>query len=514
MDENNEYHWLDFILKYKSFFLVSAILILGFLLRFWGTLQWGHGLVYHPDEVGFIRIIFEGINFDYYFGHPQFYPSILKELFFVFKGAGYAAVSSTADMQALYAIGRMFGVIMDLVTIAAVFFISKKLFNSKAGYLASFLVAITPLHIWNSHYMYNDVPLTAFLALTLLFSMYIVETAHKKWYVLAGLSAAFAMGMKHPGWIALFIVLWAHLLHAYYSQGDQKKIAKTIKSIFSKKFWSMIVLIFAVYAITNIGFIVHLGEFITFITGFVGTYAGGGANLVWYQKGYAFKLISVLPYSMGLLLYLAVIPGFIYAFKKRTKYDVLLLGFFLLYFLYVGSWSKPFARLMLPIIPLLLIWGSRFYVAQKKKILWILLIVVIAYTLIFSISTTARFSNDTRDQATQWIYQNIAQGSSIASDPEFYSPKLSSDVYMIIPWIEMNLSWFEDNRPDYVIITSEHDFRKYPTAEYGDFRKGKYGYKLFKTFKSGYFNQGLYTSLSLTFEGYPVSPTIEIYKKN
>ncbi|MBW3022172.1 glycosyltransferase family 39 protein, partial [Candidatus Woesearchaeota archaeon] len=334
-DNNLQYGAIDFVLKHQMWLILFAILIIAFAFRFWGAMQWGHGLVYHPDEVGFVRIVFEGIKFGNFFDHPQLYASILRGLF------GSNVPTGAASLQSMYAAGRMFGIMMSLITVVAVFFIGKKVHSKKAGYIAAFLLAITPIHIWHSHYMYNDIPVLAGIALTLLFSLYIIDNANFKWYILAGLSAVFAMGMKHTGWIALLVLILAHVLHHFYkSKGHEKRLKFFLKSVFDMNIFIAIGVVLVIYFITNLSFFANFAQFYAYMTQYTSGYTAVSGNVP-FNSPYIFKILATFPFSMGILLYLAVLPGFFYAFKKRSKYDILLLAFFLAYFLYVGGWAKP-----------------------------------------------------------------------------------------------------------------------------------------------------------------------------
>jgi len=74
------------------------------------------------------------------------------------------------------------------------------------------------------------------------------------------------------------------------------------------------------------------------------------------------------------------------------------------------------------------------------------------------------------------------------------------------------------HRPDYVVLTSLHYARSYRqqdanVALWETVRKGVLPYRLAERFRAGYLNWRFYTKLDPMYEGYFISPTIEVYRR-
>jgi hypothetical protein len=73
-------------------------------------------------------------------------------------------------------------------------------------------------------------------------------------------------------------------------------------------------------------------------------------------------------------------------------------------------------------------------------------------------------------------------------------------------------------RPTYVVLTSLHYARAYRqrddnVAMWNTVRKGVFPYRLARRFRAEYLNWRFYRKLDPMFEGYFISPTIEVYQR-
>jgi hypothetical protein len=77
-------------------------------------------------------------------------------------------------------------------------------------------------------------------------------------------------------------------------------------------------------------------------------------------------------------------------------------------------------------------------------------------------------------------------------------------------------SHFAAQRPAYVVLTSLHYARSYRqqdgnVAMWETVRRGVLPYRLAARFRAGYLNWRFYRRLDPMYEGYFISPTIEVY---
>ncbi len=122
---------------------------------------------------------------------------------FITKAAGILLDKSGYDQ--VHLVGRVISAIYDLLTIALVYFIGRRLYGRWTGLLAAFLMACTVLDIQSSHFYTVETFITLMITVALFFAVRIVQEG--RWYdwVLGG--AAFGMAVAGKISVALFVVV-------------------------------------------------------------------------------------------------------------------------------------------------------------------------------------------------------------------------------------------------------------------------------------------------------------------
>ncbi|MEE4273376.1 MAG: DUF2298 domain-containing protein [Thermoanaerobaculales bacterium] len=162
----------------RAFGLLLLILALAGLLRFAGN-DWGGGNSLHPDE-RFLAMVATSLEsneraLDYFNtpvstlnpenvgSRPSFvygtYPVILVRLL-------GEAVDWTG-LGELRTMGRIASTVWDLLTIIMVYLLGARLANRRTGLLAAFFLAVTVMHIQQSHYFTVDLTQTFFVTFAL-----------------------------------------------------------------------------------------------------------------------------------------------------------------------------------------------------------------------------------------------------------------------------------------------------------------------------------------------------------
>ena len=95
---------------------------------------------------------------------------------------------------------RLWTVLWGTLTVPVVFVLARQVGGSVRGaFLAAASLAITPLHVWESHFGTTDAPLLLFMTSSLVVSIGAAERPGWRRAVLAGLLTGFAAGTKYPG---------------------------------------------------------------------------------------------------------------------------------------------------------------------------------------------------------------------------------------------------------------------------------------------------------------------------
>lgn len=111
---------------------------------------------------------------------------------------------------AFFLVNRLLIASLGTATVIPVYLLGKKIYNHKVGLIAALFLAVTPIHLDESHLAKFDVALTFFTALAFLFA-YQAYTSHKlKDYLIAGAAIGFATSAKYHGvFTALFLAVGA-----------------------------------------------------------------------------------------------------------------------------------------------------------------------------------------------------------------------------------------------------------------------------------------------------------------
>jgi hypothetical protein len=147
---------------------------------------------------------------------------------------------------------------------------------------------------------------------------------------------------------------------------------------------------------------------------------------------YLYELQNIFLYGMGpviaALCFLGTGYAMVISFQKKHRHLftklIPLFIFFISYFWVVGGFAIGFMRYMLPVYPLLCLFGAMLLYAlfvrikhktTNRTLPYMFLLVLFAFFLLWPLSFEHIYTqNNTRYTATQWINQNIPAGKTIA----------------------------------------------------------------------------------------------------
>jgi len=433
--------------------LLAAILLFGFFLRFYGV---DHGLPfkYHCDEQGMIARAMQmhrtgNLELDFF---PQ--PAFNTYLLFAVLSVIGLAVGEIPQFW-VYIIARTITALIGTATIYLAYLIGKKAYNEKTGLLAAAFLAFTVLHLRNSHFYWTDVTMTFWVTACVYFSLKILEDGRARDYLLAGLCAGLAAASKYGGALVLLVVGVAHFLRPFYTvKYKKKKKLAYAKAVLSKVFLNPFA--YAAVLLAAVAFVaINPYIFINFDK-FQGSFdyeykhVTGVIKPEWtiYFLGtepFFYHLESVLFWAMGPLLEAVCVLGVFYALWRHRKQDLLLLSWVIPYFLNVGGWYVKFSRYMIPLLPLLCVFGAMALVSllenakrHRDKYLVLASKAIIAVVLLSSVFYSFAYAGiysqpDSRTQATMWIVENAESGATVMLEPS--------------PWERPQINYFQAVEP-------------------------------------------------------------------
>lgn len=496
--------------KKENILSALIVLIVSLILRLWAV-NFGLPYLYHPDEptvvLKAVNIIQTGDLNPHFFNYPSFqiYLLVLIYLIFFFFGKAIGRFSSLQEsilpplkyamgvgkegFSGQFLLGRLSTVCLGVLSVFLLYAIGKKCKDWKIGVLASFFLALSPLHVINSKYIAPNVPMAFFVLLSFYFCLRIMERGELPDYLIAGFVCGVAISTKYNAYIGIFPLFLAH-----YFAG---------KKFFDKK-------LFAALVALVIGFILvtpyAVLDFPSFLKGVMyeahhyrSGHLGWEGSMTWLWN--LRKLIE----SEGFLLIGLAFIGLAISFLKKEKPFLLAGSFAIPYFVLISSFPVRFPRNLIPLIPFVSLyaawallflfeWAASYLKKGRSQVAQPTLITLI---LVLSIGATICFPlvqdywklrelarEDVRTVAAKWIVKNIPAGSKIAA--ESYTPFLPVEKFDIqyFRYIAKNPpSFYKEQEFDYLILSS---------AMYGRFFKNSSRYeeyvneyrRIFSTYKS------------------------------
>jgi len=157
-----------------------AVLAVALGLRLLG-LRYGLPAVYNPDEVAIMSRTLAFAKGDLN-PHNFLYPTLYFYALFAWEGltavlaVATRAVDSFAAFQReffldptrVFVAGRLLTALLGTATVAATFALARRIAGPAAGLTAAIAVAVSPLHVRDSHYVKHDVPATLLIVLAYL----------------------------------------------------------------------------------------------------------------------------------------------------------------------------------------------------------------------------------------------------------------------------------------------------------------------------------------------------------
>jgi hypothetical protein len=433
-----------------------CILILAVALRIWG-IGWGlptsrHYFSYHPDET---MVLSAALKVNLLSGdlNPGFYN--YGSLFvYLVNIATVAATASGAinlppddifsrigEFAKMYMAGRVVAVLLGILTVYLLYALGRRAYGRAAGLLAALFMAVIPIHVMHSRFVAVDVPATFFIVLALIFAIRITDGHRLRDYIFAGLFAGLAAGTKYNAGLVLLSPIIAHFA------SDK---AKPLLRIVSPKLLGIIIAAAAGFLIGTPGALLYRDAFARdFLFEVHHTQTGHGLLFTNTGSGFVYHITHSLWPGMGLPLLVLAGIGLLYAIKKRSSADLAMLVFLVAYYAVIGMAQVRFARYTIPILPVLVLLAARVSADLMRRlfsgraaarsfgvITALVVILVTGYTLAYSLSVDRiSAAPDTRDQAGEWIEQNIPLHSSIGlpTIPWFYTPPIDPYFGLVNP---------------------------------------------------------------------------------
>jgi len=413
------------ILKiFKLEFPILLILFFAIGIRLWGI---GFGLpqVHIGDEGALVyAALYSGSEFlkPLRFQYGALVPYILLLEYLIYYGINVLLgkflvpfdliVTFAKDPSILLLLGRWTMALFGVATIWLVYLVGKQFFNKRIGLLAAFFLAISFLHVKESHYL-KEGNLAAFFALACFYFTLKILKKRNKWdYMGAGITLGLGIGTKFEPILMAPVVFMSHLL-------AHKKFTFHNLTYFFLGLIPSIVITFPYLLINPVAY--HqkfLAEF-KLTTTVYPLYLQGKPIWWWFFSTH-------IPQGLGIGLFVLAVIGFmISVVRAKRNHQYLFVPMLPIIFLTtIDFWQKyhnaRYALLILPFFTLATgICLDLIFIRFRKKPLQIVFMTVAIISLSWtSFMRTVKFNTmlkkpDTRTIGKQWIEKNIPAGAKI-----------------------------------------------------------------------------------------------------
>ncbi len=471
--------------------ILAFILLIALGLRLWG-IRFGLPYIYHFDEHFYIATALKlgaGIIHNTPYA-PTGYSNILfgEYTIYYFLGKALGLFSSTelyeaayhSDPTNFYLLARVTTAVFGSLTVFILYKWAKATTNWIVGLMAAAILAVSFLHMRDSHYAVPDIATTFFVALAALVAAAAVRQNSPRYLYLASLAAGYAFASKWTALPIIAIIWWASVC-----VNRQQRPDKALKLISRIAIWAGF-LFFIGFALGAPQILINPTLYLQEASGQYGSGQSGGFDRwqVDVLPGWLFYGKTLL-YGFGLVPLALSLVGIgrrvFMAVAHKDRQSVLLLIFPLLYYLLMGSTYHYFARYSLPLFPFLAFFAAEMiYVIVDRLadqrpgrrwgwILVALLVTTLAQPVVASLRHNHLLTQqDTRTEALGWIEANISEGAKLAVDWETHVPPLSTadkampnsqkayDVAIIggSGLAEHSIDWYREQGFDYLIATS------------------------------------------------------------
>jgi hypothetical protein len=342
--------------------LVLIVVFAALAVRLWGL---GFGLPFgyaRPDEtmiagpaVGFLSGDFTPPDYRY----PTFLMYVVAFVYAVyyvvsrpFTGVPTLAAFAESRYQSLgtfFYLARGLSALMGALTVWWIHAICRLVFDETVGVVAALFLAVSFLHVRDSHFGVTDITMTGLIVLAVLAIIRWQRARDTRGAAWAGLVGGLAMSTKYNGLgvcVPFAVAVAQHLVEA--GRTFRAEVRTSARAIVA--FGAVFVIAFLV---GSPYIVIEWHRFLNDVT-IQGTATLQGHGIA-MSRGWLYHARVTLPAALGWPIYVAGVTGMAGLLVTRFRQSAVLLAFPIAYYVVAGSGYAVFARYMIPVLPFLCI---------------------------------------------------------------------------------------------------------------------------------------------------------------
>jgi 4-amino-4-deoxy-L-arabinose transferase-like glycosyltransferase len=412
---------------------LAWILLGAFALRLW-SLKHGLPYVYSTDEEQHfvphaVDMIGGSLN-PHYFENP---PALTYLLFVVFKlrfhagfpfGSGGIASSFANDPTAVFTTARATVAVLGTLSVGLIYWAGRRFFDRRVGLVAAVLMACAFLPVFYAKQALNDAVTLLPLTVALVACLGIYERARVSDWALAGAAIGVAVDVKYTAGAMVAVVIIAAALRLYEKRLNVRQLVTG--GLISAASLVVAVIVLNPYALVDFSLFKHQ------VLNQAGTAGASGKIGQTSQPGWIYYAWT-LTWGLGWLPLIAAAAGGVLALISSRARGLMLVGFPVLLWLFLGGQARHFGRWYLPAYPAIAVLASYAAVRAADALpgVWAsrrraALVAVAAVLLaVQGLWTSVRVSSvlahtDTRTLARSWVEHNVPPGSGLVVEPAVF----------------------------------------------------------------------------------------------
>lgn len=448
--------------------LLAALAILALTLRLVG-LDWDRGLYLHPDErfvvwvttdmrwpqsiAQFFNSAESPLN-PYNTQHESFvygtFPSFLVKAI-----AGLFGMDSYGQ---IYLVGRATNAVFDTGTVVLTALLARRFFNDRAGLLAGFLLAFTPLFLQSAHFFTVDTISVFFATAVFVCVVRSWDRSSIGWMALAGVMVGLA-GASKPNYLISIAFLALPVLELIRLRGWRALVPRldereypAIPALLTGGFLAFWIFRFAMpYAFSgprwwNISLNQTWLDDIAFWRAVQTGLIDMKPSIQWIDRTPVIYILqNMVLWGMGVALGAMALISLAIAVWRLVRSDTWpswwwlgMVGWIIAAIAMYGTGIAQNQRYLMHIYPFLIVLVAGFLVELELKLhrKWIAQLLttgVVLYTLLFGLAFDSLYIRPiTRIEASEWIYANVETGAVLSNeywDDALPSPLPGEDPY-------------------------------------------------------------------------------------
>lgn len=343
------------------------------------------------------------------------------ELAFIQDAASYAEINL---------IGRVISALFDTGTVALLYVLGSRLYGRLGGVIAASGYAVTALAVQQAHFFVVDPVLTFLIVLTVLVAYAAAEAGSLKHSALLGLLVGATVATKVSAAPIALVVLLAHVVtFDRSSRSIRWRPPETWGAMWPHLGLAGLVAMVS-FAVFEPYALLDPQEFMRDV-GAQSAMVRGMADFPYTRQythttPYLYWIGELVRWQMAPPLGLLACAGAAFAcvrwLRDRRSPEILYLSWLVPYFGLTGAFLPKYPRYMLPAVPFMLLaaaglvaWASRRW-RREAHTSWVTAIVLAVSALYCVAYDHVYVATNTRVAASQWIFANVAPGSTLVGE--------------------------------------------------------------------------------------------------